>query len=231
MMGIEENLIGIRKNIEKAAAATGRNGKDVKLVAVTKTVGVHEIREAVKAGISAVGENRVQEMVKKYDQLKELPVEWHFIGHLQTNKVKDIIDMVDLIHSVDRMSVAWEINKRAGRINRRVDVLVQVNVSGEKTKYGLHPGRVVPFVREIKDFDYLRIRGLMTIAPYTDRPEEVRRFFSALKGMFDEIGKLGLENVSMDYLSMGMTGDYTVAIEEGANMVRIGTGIFGERRY
>lgn len=230
-MSIEKNLSEIRDRIEHAAMLSGRRGKDIKLVAVTKTVGVERIREAVALGVTAIGENRVQEMVEKYEQLKDLPVEWHFIGHLQTNKVKYIIDKVDLIHSLDRLSLAREINKRAAKINRKIDVLVQVNVSGEETKFGLFPDQVKEFIKGIMDMEHIRIKGLMTIAPYTEQPEEVRPIFRRLKQLSEEIRGMGLGGVYMEYLSMGMTGDYTVAIEEGANIVRIGTGIFGEREY
>lgn len=230
-MSIEKNLSEIRDRIEHAAMLSGRRGKDIKLVAVTKTVGVERIREAVALGVTAIGENRVQEMVEKYEQLKDLPVEWHFIGHLQTNKVKYIIDKVDLIHSLDRLSLAREINKRAAKINRKIDVLVQVNVSGEETKFGLFPDQVKEFIKGIMDMEHIRIKGLMTIAPYTEQPEEVRPIFRRLKQLSEEIRGMGLGGAYMEYLSMGMTGDYTVAIEEGANIVRIGTGIFGEREY
>jgi len=230
-MSIKQNLNIIKGNLEKSAGISGRKAEDIKLVAVTKTVGIDRIKEVIESGVKAIGENRVQEMTGKYNELKGLPVEWHLIGHLQTNKVKDIIGIVDLIHSVDRMSVAKEINKRAGNIGRRIDILIQVNVSGEETKFGLSPGDVIPFVNEIKDFKYINVRGLMTIAPFKDNPEEVRPVFSKLSSISREIEELNLENVKMDYLSMGMTGDYEVAVEEGANLIRIGTGIFGERIY
>ncbi|HZX46358.1 MAG TPA: YggS family pyridoxal phosphate-dependent enzyme [Clostridia bacterium] len=228
-MGIEGNLETVKRSIEKAAAVSGRKLEDIKLVAVTKTLLPEKIREAAALGVTCVGENRVQEMLDKYQSLNDLPLEWHMIGHLQRNKVKYIIDKVALIHSVDTIELAEEINKRAGQAGKRADVLLQVNVSGEESKFGMDPGRVFDFLERAQGLENVHIRGLMTIAPYTDNPEETRPVFARLKAIFEEIKAAKPTGVDMDYLSMGMTGDYVIAIEEGANIVRIGTGIFGPR--
>lgn len=228
-MDIGSSLKLVKRRIEEAAAASGRKGEDVKLVAVTKTVGTDRIKEAASLGVTCIGENRVQEILDKYQVLKEYPLEWHMIGHLQRNKVKYIIDKVALIHSVDSIALAEEINRRALQAGRRIDVLLQVNVSGEESKYGMSQGAVQGFLERAKEMQNIHIRGLMTIAPYTHDPEEVRPVFARLKDIFEEIKTAAIPRVDMDFLSMGMTGDYTVAIEEGANIVRIGTGIFGSR--
>lgn len=228
-MGIEGNLETVKRRIAKAAAVSGRKPEDIKLVAVTKTLPPERIREAVALGITCVGENRVQEMLDKYQRLNDLPLEWHMIGHLQRNKVKYIIDKVTLIHSVDTIELAKEINKRAVQAGKRADVLLQVNVSGEESKFGMDPGGVYDFLEQARGLGNVHIRGLMTIAPYTDNPEETRPVFARLKAIFEEIKAAKPPGVDMDYLSMGMTGDYVTAIEEGANIVRIGTGIFGPR--
>ena len=228
-MGIEDNLETVKRRIEKAAAASGRKPEDIKLVAVTKTLPPETIREAAGLGITSVGENRVQEMLDKYQKLNDLQLEWHMIGHLQRNKVKYIIDKVALIHSVDTIELAEEINKRAGLAGKRTDVLLQVNVSGEESKFGMDPGSVFDFLQQAQGLQNVHIRGLMTIAPYTDNPEKTRPVFARLKAIFEKIKAAKPPGVDMDFLSMGMTGDYEVAIEEGANIVRIGTGIFGPR--
>ncbi|WP_242863236.1 YggS family pyridoxal phosphate-dependent enzyme [Caloranaerobacter ferrireducens] len=218
------------KNIEEAALKTGRSLEDITLIAVTKTVDVDVMNEAIKLGINNIGESRVQEILRKYDLIKDSPI-WHMIGHLQTNKVKYIIDKIDLIHSLDRLSLAQELHKRAEQHNIFVNALIQVNIAEEETKYGLYGDEVIPFVEEIIKYPKIKIKGLMTIAPYTENPEEVRYVFRQLKGLSEELKKRGYPNVEMKYLSMGMTNDYKIAIEEGSNMVRIGTGIFGERNY
>jgi pyridoxal phosphate enzyme (YggS family) len=228
---IASNLDAIRQRIDRAARASGRKGSDIKLVAVTKTVGVDRIRQAVSHGITAVGENRVQELVEKYQQLEGLGLEWHMIGHLQTNKVKYIVDKVSLIHSVDRIELVSEIQKRAKAAARKVDVLIQINVSGEQSKFGISVEDALPFVEQVSRYDSLSVKGLMTIAPYAEHPEEIRPVFRRLKEIFERLKETNIAGVSMDYLSMGMTGDFELAIEEGANIVRVGTGIFGERRY
>jgi hypothetical protein len=229
-MDIRSNIEYITGRIREAAELSGRKAGDIKIVAVTKTVDVESIRQAFELGISSIGENRVQEMLKKHENLKQYPLEWHMIGHLQRNKVKYIIDKVALIHSVDTAALAREINRRAIQKNIKAEVLLQVNVSGEESKFGLNPDQITVFMEQVKDLHNIHIRGLMTIAPYTDNPEEARPVFAKLREVFEGIRAAKYPGVDMDFLSMGMTGDYAVAVEEGANIVRIGTGIFGRRR-
>jgi len=226
---IAENLRQVRQKIARAAARAGRDPEQVKLVAVTKTVTPERILPVLEEGVYDLGENRAQELLKKYTQLPS-EVNWHFIGHLQTNKVKKLIALVKLFHSLDRWSLAVEIDKHARQNNIIVDVLLQVNVSGEKTKFGLAPEEVKDFAAETKNLSGIKVRGLMTMAPYTDDPEEVRPVFRNLRLLADNIGKK-VPSITMDLLSMGMTNDYEIAVEEGASVVRVGTAIFGERVY
>ncbi|SHI03875.1 YggS family pyridoxal phosphate-dependent enzyme [Sporanaerobacter acetigenes] len=229
-ISIRDNLLRVEENIESALIASGRNKDDITLVGVTKTVDADSINEAISYGIENIGENKVQEIMDKYDKINK-NVNWHMIGHLQTNKVKYIIDKVDLIHSLDRMSLAKEINKRAKSESIIKDVLIQVNIAEEVTKFGLKKEEVIPFIESILDFKNIRVKGLMTIAPFSENPEEVRFVFRDLRNLGYEIEKKNYENLEMKYFSMGMTNDYKVAIEEGANIVRIGTAIFGKRVY
>jgi len=222
---IGNNLRYVRQKIAEAAARAGRDASEVKLVVVTKTIPPEKIVPVLREGVYDLGENRAQELLKKYSQLPP-EVNWHFIGHLQTNKVKKIIKMVKLFHSVDRWSLAVEMDKRAQQNNVVADILLQVNVSGEKTKYGLAPEEVKDFAVEAAGLAGLRICGLMTMAPYTDNPEEVRPVFRGLRLLADSI-KGKVPGVEMDILSMGMTNDFEVAVEEGATVVRIGAAIFG----
>lgn len=226
---IKENLEEIKKRVEEAAGKSGRTGRDITIVAVTKTVDTHRIGEAVAEGVLHLGENRVQELLEKYDKI-DRSCFWHLIGHLQTNKVKYIIDKVTMIHSLDRMELAREIDKRAEKLKKVVDVLVQVNVAGEESKFGIPPDRTLDFVKELGGLKGIRVKGLMTIAPYYENPEDARWVFRELNKKFIDIRKENIDNIDMDFLSMGMSGDYTVAVEEGANMVRIGTSIFGKRQ-
>lgn len=221
------NLAGVQARIEKAARKTGRSAGDIKLVAVTKTVEVERIKEITNLGIKVLGENRVQEML---DKIPRLPgdIQWHMIGHLQRNKVKHIAGKVALIQSLDRWSLAEEIQRRGQQNNVIVPVLVQVNMAGEDTKFGLAGNEVFDFVSEVARMDYIRVKGLMTIAPFVDDPEEVRPVFREMRNLAKTISGR-FERVDMDYLSMGMTNDFEVAIEEGANMVRIGSALFGPR--
>lgn len=200
------------------------------LIAVTKTVDVYTINKAIELGITDIGENRVQELEKKIEAIGD-NVNYHLIGHLQTNKVRNIIDKVKLIHSLDRMSLAKELDKRAKMNNLIIDTLLQVNVAEEDTKFGLEVNQVLPFIEEVLKFDNIRIKGLMTIAPYTDDKVLLRNVFRTMFKLKEEINNQKYENLSIDYLSMGMTNDYTIAIEEGSNMVRVGSGIFGDRNY
>ena len=230
-MSITENLKKIYNNIQDVCNNSGRDSQDVLLIAVTKTVGVEEMKEAIENGILAVGENKPQELKKKYEIIND-KVRWHMIGSLQTNKVKYIIDKVDMIHSLDRDSLCEEIQKRAESIDRYIDCLVQVNISREDSKHGLFIEDVLPFVENCsKKYDRINIKGLMTIAPADASREEVRAIFKDLKNLSREISNKSLSNVEMKELSMGMSGDYDIAIEEGATMIRVGTSIFGERNY
>ncbi|MEG1500696.1 MAG: YggS family pyridoxal phosphate-dependent enzyme [Clostridiales bacterium] len=226
-MEIEASILQVRENILKAQAQSPLAAKDILLLAVSKTVDVKRISEAMLAGIEDLGENRVQELMEKYDQLPG--AKWHLIGHLQTNKVKYIIDKVKLIHSLDSLNLAEEINKRAMAQDKKISLLVQVNIADEDSKFGLQRTEVMDFLAEIKDYPGLDIQGLMTIGPFVDDAEEVRPVFRSLRLLSEEIKSSKIENIRMNYLSMGMTNDYQVAIQEGANIVRVGSGIFGHR--
>jgi len=230
-ISIRDNLKVIEENINEALIKSGREGDTVEIIAVTKTVDVDRIKEAIDLGLNNIGENRVQELIKKYDILGKGP-DYHMIGHLQSNKVKYIIDKVKLIHSLDRISLAKELNKRAKSLNIHANALIQVNVAEEETKFGLKVEEVIPFIENIvAKFENIRIKGLMTIAPFAENPEDVRWVFRSLRQLRDKIANEKYPNVDMDILSMGMTNDYKIAIEEGANMIRIGTGLFGKRNY
>lgn len=225
---VRENLLRVRKQVEAAAKRAGRDPRTVKLVVVTKTIPIDVIREALAAGVTAVGENRVQELLDKQQQLPP-EVEWHLIGHLQTNKVKYIVDKVHLVHSLDSWHLAREISRRAQERGSTVQVLVQVNISGEQTKYGLPPGEVREFITDVLQLPGINVRGLMTIAPLVRDPEEARPIFRELYQMAGLL-KQDLPKVQLDYLSMGMSNDFTVAVEEGANIIRVGSAIFGPRK-
>ena len=230
-ISIRDNLKVIEENINEALIKSGREGDTVEIIAVTKTVDVDRIKEAIDLGLNNIGENRVQELIKKYDILGKGP-DYHMIGHLQSNKVKYIIDKVKLIHSLDRVSLAKELDKRAKCHNICVNALIQVNVAEEETKFGLKVEEVIPFIETIvSKFENIRIKGLMTIAPFAENPEDIRWVFRTLRQLRDKIAKENFLNVDMDILSMGMTNDYKIAIEEGANMIRIGTALFGKRNY
>ena len=226
MQTIKKNLERINDKIKKAALRVNRSHEEIKLVAVTKTATIEQIKEAISAGVKIIGENKVQEAIEKY-QIVSADIDWHLVGHLQTNKVKYAIEIFDCIHSVDSIKLAEEIDKRSLQFGKITNVLIEVNVSGEETKYGIKPEEVEPFLKEISKFSRIRVRGLMTIAPIVEDKEEVRPYFRKLRELSKEIKSKNLKNVKMDYLSMGMTEDFEVAIEEGANMVRIGRGIFG----
>ncbi len=231
MTNINENLNRIKDNIKRAAKKVDKDYKDITLLAVTKTVDVDKIIEAIECGVTDVGENKPQELLRKYDIIGN-KVRWHLIGSLQTNKVKYIIDKVHMIHSLDRIGLCEEIQKRSEKIDRKINCLIQVNISKEESKHGLDEEDVVNFIKEVSSKYYnISIRGLMTMAPFTEDQSKVRDVFRRLKTLSYEIDKLDIKNVSMDYLSMGMSNDYSIAIEEGANIVRIGTSIFGDRNY
>lgn len=224
---VRANLQQVLERVAAAAARAGRRPEEIKLVAVTKGVPVEVMKEALAAGVKAFGENRAQELAAKYP-LFPPGVEWHFIGHLQTNKVKQVMERACLIHSLDSWRLALEISKRAKERGKTVPVLVQVNVSGEKTKYGLAPGEVKDFLLEVSALPGIAVRGLMTIAPLVDDPEEARPVFRELCRLAARL-RAELPAVDLELLSMGMSNDYTVAVEEGANIIRVGSAIFGPR--
>jgi pyridoxal phosphate enzyme (YggS family) len=228
MLSIEENLKEIRSRIDKAAAKDGRRGEEINLVVVTKMVEIERIKEAIRCGVEIIGENRVQEAESKFNRINE-KVEKHLVGHLQTNKAKKAVEIFDLIQSVDSLHIGVEISKRAQEKGIVKDVLVEVNTSGEKTKFGVEPEQTLSLIEAISKLEGLRVKGLMTIGLFSDDPELTRPCFKKLKALFGEIKRAAIPNVEMRYLSMGMTNDFEVAIEEGSNMVRIGTGIFGPR--
>ena len=227
---ITENLEQVRKNIDEACRMAGRDPKEVTLIAVSKTKPVSMLKEAYDAGARCFGENKVQEIMDKHPQLPE-DIQWHMIGHLQRNKVKYIVDKVSMIHSVDSLRLAQTIEQEAAKHNVCVPVLLEVNVAQEESKFGLKMDEVLPLIETIADFPHIKVQGLMTIAPYVENAEDNRDFFRQLKKLSVDIEAKNINNVSMSVLSMGMTGDYQVAVQEGATMVRGGTGIFGERNY
>ena len=227
---IRENIDRINAEKAKYAETAGKTEQDVLLVAVTKTRTADEINGAIDAGITDIGENKVQEVVDKFDHVK--PVRWHLIGHLQTNKVKYIIDKVCMIHSVDSMKLAKEIDKRAGQHGLTMDILIQVNAAQEESKFGITTDDTKQLVLDIlEECPNIRIRGLMHIAPAADDPNDVRQYFSQVKELYEECGKIEHPHLDFKYLSMGMSHDFGVAIEEGSNLIRVGTSIFGERDY
>ena len=230
MEDIKKNLEAVRKKIDEAAEACGRNGEDVLLVAVSKTRTPEEINIAIDAGVTDIGENKVQEIMDKYYSIK--PVRWHMIGHLQTNKVKYIIDKVDMIHSVDSIKLAGEIDRRAKAVGRTMDILVQINPAQEESKFVVSVDQAGDLVREIlENCENIRIRGLMSVAPIVENMRDVKPYFDAVKAKYDELACIEHPRLDFRYLSMGMSGDYPVAIEAGSNLVRVGSAIFGERDY
>lgn len=230
MGSIRENIDAVNRIKGEAAVKSGRKAEDVLLCAVTKTRTADEINEAVDAGITDIGENKVQEIMDKFDSVK--PVRWHLIGHLQTNKVKYIIDKVSMIHSVDSLHLAQEIDKRAAQHGITMDILIQVNSAQEESKFGISTDETEGMIRDILDkCPNIRIRGLMCIAPFAENPEDVRVYFAQVKKLYDEYSSIEHKNLDFKYLSMGMSHDYEVAILEGSNLIRVGTAIFGERDY
>lgn len=227
---LKENFQSVEARIQAACDRAGRSRKEVTLIAVSKTKPVEMLQTIYDAGSRDFGENKVQEMCDKIELLPT-DIRWHMIGHLQTNKVKYIVGRVSLIHSVDSLHLAQEIEKQAAKLDVIVPILVEVNIAEEESKFGIHKEETISLVREVATLPHIRIQGLMTIAPYVENPEDNRACFRGIKQLSVDIARENIDNVSMDCLSMGMTGDYEVAIEEGATMVRVGTGIFGERNY
>ena len=227
---VADNLEKVKENIAEACRKAGRDPGEVTLIAVSKTKPVELLREAYDAGARCFGENKVQEIMDKYPQLPA-DIQWHMIRHLQRNKVKYIVDKVKMIHSVDSLRLAETIEQEASKRGVQVPVLLEVNVAQEESKFGLKTDEVLPLAEAVSAFPHIKIQGLMTIAPYVDDPEENRGIFRQLKKLSVDIEAKNINNVTMSVLSMGMTGDYQVAVQEGATMVRVGTGIFGERYY
>jgi pyridoxal phosphate enzyme (YggS family) len=225
---ISSNINAIKQKIAAAAQRAGRDPLSIKLMAVTKTVEPERIGTAIEAGLTMLGENYVQEAKDKITIIGDR-AQWHMIGHLQTNKAKYAVKLFDYVHSVDRLELAQELDKRAGQINRKLNVLIEVN-SGEESKSGIEKTQALELVRQVAHLPNLTLRGLMTMAPYSDNPENSRPYFKALRDLRDDIVRAGIAGISMEELSMGMTDDFEVAIEEGATIIRIGRAIFGKRQ-
>ena len=225
-MSIRENLERIKEKIRVKSELVGRDPQEITLVAVTKTVEADRIEEAIAAGVNIIGESRIQEAKEKYRKV-ESRIIWHLVGHLQRNKAKDAVKIFDLIHSVDSAELAKEIDKQAKKIGKIQKILVEANVSGEESKYGLNPKGVIAFLQEVSGLPNIKVKGLMTMAPFYENPEDCRPCFRKLRELIEEVKAKNIKNVEMTYLSIGMSNDFEVAIEEGSNMVRIGRAIFG----
>lgn len=227
---MKQRLEQVRERIRKACESCSRDVDSVRLVAVSKTMPADTVQAAIEAGVTILGENYVQEAREKFNALAQYPVSWHFIGHLQSNKAKYAVRLFDLIHTVDSFKLARELDKQARKVDKIQQILVQVNISAEDTKSGISPDEAPGLIAEISQLENLSIRGLMTMPPFFYQPEKVKPFFAALRKLRDHIKEQAIPKVSLEELSMGMTGDFEVAIEEGATLVRIGTAIFGERK-
>lgn len=227
---LKDNLINVETTIQTACEKVHRRRSEITLIAVSKTKPVEMLQEVYDAGVRDFGENKVQEICEKYDKLPP-DIRWHMIGHLQRNKVKYIIDKVCMIHSVDSYRLAEEINIQAKKRRIVMPVLMEVNIAGEQTKYGASKEDAILLAQEMSHLDNLHVQGLMAVAPYVEDPEDNRKYFQQIRKLAVDIQRKNIDNIDMHALSIGMTGDYAVAIEEGATMVRVGTGIFGERDY
>jgi len=230
MSTIASNISQVRKRIEEACQRSGRQSGEVTLIAVSKTMPVSDIREAMQTGTKDYGENRPQELRDKQAEITE-PLNWHMIGALQTNKLKYVVGKTVLIHSIDSLHLAQAVEEESAKRNVVSDILLEINIAAEESKHGITPMELEPLVRELSTYPHLKIRGLMTVAPYTENAEENRVYFRKMKQLVVDINSKNIDNVYMDQLSMGMTGDYEIAVEEGATLVRVGTGIFGHRDY
>ena len=230
MNSIEKNIESVRKNIIASAEKAGRNPSDTVLIAVSKTKPIEDLLAAYRAGIRDFGENKVQEFLEKYDSVPK-DARFHMIGHLQKNKVKYIVDKVCLIHSVDSFELAEVIEKESLKRNLTTDILIEVNISGEESKFGVRPEDTIKLCQMISKLPHVRVRGLMTVAPYVENPEDNRQYFVGLRQLGIDINSQNIDNIYIEKLSMGMSKDYCIATEEGAGFVRVGTDIFGERNY
>ena len=226
---MKTRLNSIKKRIVNAAISCSRDPADIRLVAVSKRIPEDKIREAIEAGADILGENFIQEAREKTNHLSSYNVSWHFIGHLQSNKSKYAVRMFDFIHTVDSFKLALELNKRAEKINKIQNILIQVNISGELSKSGVEPEKIMNLLKDISRLKNLSVKGLMTMPPYFSNPEKARPFFASLRKLREAIKEEDIPGIFMEELSMGMTGDFEAAIEEGATLVRIGTAIFGKR--
>jgi len=228
-MDYKKRLENVKDRINKAAFKCGRDPESIHLVAVSKTISANRVREAIMAGVTTLGESYVQEARNKFNVLGTFPVSWHFIGHLQSNKAKYAVRLFDLIHSVDTLKLAHELNQQANKVNKIQDILIQINISKESSKSGSDIQNAANLIKDILLLENLSVKGLMAMPPFFNNPEKARPYFTALRDLRDQIQKV-FPGVVLNELSMGMTGDFEVAIEEGATLVRIGTAIFGERR-
>lgn len=226
---MKAQIESINDRIHNAAVAAGRQPDTIRLVAVSKTVPAERVCAAIQSGITLLGENYIQEAREKIEALQEFPVAWHFIGHLQSNKAKYAVRLFDLIHSVDTIKLARELDRQAGKIDKVQDILIQVNTGKEASKSGVYVDDALTLVRAASQMNHIAVKGLMTLPPYFNAPDKVRPYFQALRELRDRIRSESLPGIAMDELSMGMTGDFEAAIQEGATLVRIGTALFGER--
>ncbi|MEX0601923.1 MAG: YggS family pyridoxal phosphate-dependent enzyme [Bacteroidota bacterium] len=227
---ISQNIHSIRTRIQEACLRSGRDPSSVLLLAVSKSFPPEMVNEAWGSGVEDFGENYVQELIRKQKVLASRQIRWHFVGHLQTNKVRQIVESIHLIHSVDNLRLVEEIQRRAEKVGRTIDVLVEVHTTAEATKFGVPPEKTVQFVREISAFDRVRVKGLMTMGPFSEQPGDSRPSFRTVAGLARTIDGEGIPHVAMNQLSMGMTHDFEIAVEEGATILRIGTAIFGPRQ-
>ena len=230
-MSVETNLDLVYANIKKSVLKANRDIDDVQLVCVTKYVAFEKMKLALDKGITIIGESKTKELNDKFLALESYKVKKHFIGHLQSNKVKYIVDQVDMIHSLDRLSLAKEVNKRFQEKNKVIDVLIEVNIAKEESKAGIFREDIYEFIEKLKEFEYIKVKGLMTMAPFTENENTIRSVFKELKELSQEIKSKDYNWIDMKHLSMGMSNDYMIAIEEGATLVRVGSAIFGDRKY
>ncbi|HLR77065.1 MAG TPA: YggS family pyridoxal phosphate-dependent enzyme [Balneolaceae bacterium] len=232
MMSIQNNLQKIQAHVKEAAEKSGRDPQDIQIILAVKTVSPERILKAAELGYTTVAENRVQEAEQKIEKINSKPkLDWHFIGHVQSNKVNKIVRFATMVQSIDRMKIVKKMNRRLKKVDKQMDILIQINTSGEDSKYGVHPGRAIDFVQKASKYERLHIKGLMTIGLFSRDWPKVRQGFRQLREIRDAIAAKDIAGVKMEHLSMGMTNDFKIAVEEGATMVRIGRAIFGERKY